>query len=223
MCGRIRQAREPVDYVESMSWNPHDLGKLTDGLKYNVPPGTRPLVMHQLGDGSDQLDRLFWGYKPEWYKRSPVINARLDTILKKSPMWRGLLGKRVLVPADGWFEWTGEAGDKQPWFIHAKDGEPIYMAAITAWQPGKADDVEHGFAIVTDASAGGMVDIHDRRPVVLTPEAAREWTSPDTAIESALELLSTERPETAFTWHPVTRQMGNVEYQAPNTDHPTAI
>ncbi|MBY6309906.1 hypothetical protein E5C30_05800 [Alcaligenes faecalis] len=53
-----------------------------------------------------------------------MINARLDTILKKSPMWRGLLGKRVLVPADGWFEWTGEVGDKQPWFIHSKDGAP---------------------------------------------------------------------------------------------------
>lgn len=221
MCGRIRQAREPVDYIESMNWNPHDLGRITDGLKYNVPPGTRPLVMHQLGDGSNQIDRLFWGYKPGWYKRSPVINARLDTILKKSPMWRGLLGKRVLVPADGWFEWVG-TGDKQPWYIHSKDDSPLYLAAITAWQPGKADDVEHGFAIVTDASAGGMVDIHDRRPVVLTPEAAREWTSPDPSVESALELLSTARPETAFKWHPVTRQMSNAKYQAPNTDHPSA-
>lgn len=223
MCGRIRQAREPVEYEETMHWNPRDLGKLADGLKYNVPPGTRPLVMHQLGDGSDQVDRLFWGYKPSWYRRAPVINARLDTILKKSPMWRGLLGRRALVPADEWFEWTGEVGDKQPWFIRPKDGKPIYMAAITAWQPGKADDVEHGFAVVTDASAGGMVDIHDRRPVVLAPETAREWASPEISVESALELLSTSRPETAFQWHPVTAQMSNVKYQAPNTNLPCFI
>lgn len=223
MCGRIRQAREPVEYEETMHWNPRDLGKLADGLKYNVPPGTRPLVMHQLGDGNDQMARLFWGYKPSWYKRAPVINARLDTILKKSPMWRALLGRRVLVPADGWFEWTGETGDKQPWYIHSRDGTPIYMAAITAWQPSKADDVEHGFAIITDDSAGGMIDIHDRRPVVLTPEAAREWVSLDTSTVAALELLSTARPETAFQWHPVTRQMSNVKYQAPNTDQPCSI
>ena len=206
-----------------MHWNSRDLGNLAGGLRYNVPPGTRPLVMHQLGDGNDQMARLFWGYKPSWYKRAPVINARLDTILKKSPMWRALLGKRVLVPADGWFEWTGEVGDKQPWYIHSKDGGPIYMAAITAWSPCKTEDVEHGFAIVTDDSAGGMLDVHDRRPIVLAPEAAREWTSPDTGVEAALELLSTARPETAFQWHPVTRQMSNVKYQAPNTDHPTAI
>lgn len=222
MCGRISQ-REAADiYAAKVGWK-SSRTDVSDGLKYNVPPGTRPIVLHQLGDGSDQIDRLFWGYKPEWYKHSPVINARLDTILKKSPMWRDLLGKRVLVPADGWFEWTGDTGDKQPWFIHAKDAEPIYMAAITAWQPEKEDDVEHGFAIVTDASAGGMVDIHDRRPVVLTPEAAREWTSPDTTVNAALEILSTARPETAFQWNPVTRQMSNVKYQAPNTNHPTAI
>ena len=222
MCGRISQ-REAADiYAAKVGWK-SSRTDVSDGLKYNVPPGTRPIVLHQLGDGSDQIDRLFWGYKPEWYKHSPVINARLDTILKKSPMWRSLLSKRVLVPADGWFEWTGETGDKQPWFIHSKDDAPLYMAAITAWQPGKADDVEHGFAIVTDASAGGMVDIHDRRPVILTPDAAREWVCQDANIESALELLSTARPESAFKWHPVTRQMSNVKYQAPNTDHPIAI
>ncbi|WP_189394104.1 SOS response-associated peptidase, partial [Alcaligenes pakistanensis] len=213
---RFSQREAAEIYAAKVGWKSSktDVG---EGLKYNVPPGTRPIVLHQLGDGNDQVDRLFWGYKPEWYKRAPVINARLDTILKKSPMWRALLGKRVLVPADGWFEWTGETGDKQPWFIHSKDSAPLYMAAITAWQPGKDDDVEHGFAIVTDASAGGMVDIHDRRPVVLTPDAAREWTSPETNVKSALELLSTARPESAFKWHPVTKKMSNVRYQTKNT------
>ncbi|WP_430538123.1 SOS response-associated peptidase family protein [Alcaligenes faecalis] len=61
--------------------------------------------------------------------------------------------------------------------------------------------------------------MHDRRPVVLTPDAAREWASPDTAVEAALELLNTARPETAFQWYAVTRQMSNVKYQAPNTIH----
>ncbi|ARP53532.1 hypothetical protein ALFP_1645 [Alcaligenes faecalis] len=93
---------------------------------------------------------------------------------------------------------TGETDDKQPRLSHAKDEELLYMAAITAWQPGKNEDVEHGFAIATVASAGGIVDIHDRRPVVLTPEAAPERTSSDTSVESALELLSSPRFESAF-------------------------
>lgn len=34
---------------------------------------------------------------------------------------------------------------------------------------------EHdGFVIIASDSAGGMVDMHDRRPVVLMPDLARE-------------------------------------------------
>lgn len=209
MCGRIRQAREIIDYNENFNWPMTKI--LDEGLKYNVPPGTRPIVMHDFGD--DHFARLFWGYKPPWYKRGPASNARLDTVLKGSPFWKPLLTKRVIVPADGWFEWTGEKGDKQPWFISPKDGQPIYMAGITAWQPGRDVLAETGFAVITDDAAGGMVDIHDRRPITLTPEDARVWLNKGTPVKDALELLSAPRPESAFQWWKVTRAMGNSRYQ----------
>lgn len=72
-------------------------------------------------------------------------------------------------------------------------------------------------ALVTGFFCVCLRRMHDRWPVVLTPEAAREWTSADTSVESALELLSTARPETTFKWRPVTKQMSNVKYQVPNT------
>src|SRR3546814_6435579 len=118
---------------------------------------------------------MFWGYKPAWYKRGPASNARLDTVLKGSPFWKPLLSRRILVPAEGWYEWTGDKGDKQPWFIHAKGGVPILMAGIAAWNPDAEMNAAHGFAIVTDASAGGLVDIQDRCPVCLTPVDAITW------------------------------------------------
>jgi len=34
--------------------------------------------------------------------------------------------------------------------------------------------------IITDNNCDSMVDNHDRRPVVLTPELAREWLAPAT-------------------------------------------
>lgn len=223
MCGRVRQAREADDYMETVRTN---LGTILDppeGLKYNVPPGTRPMVLHQLGEGDAQIDRLFWGYKPPWYKRGPASNARLDTVLKGSPFWKPLLSRRVIVPADGWYEWTGEKGDKQPWYINPKDGEPILMAGLTAWLPGREVLAETGFAIVTDDAAGGMIDIHDRRPICLTPEDARAWIDPEVPVEQALELLSTPRPESAFQWWEVTRKMGNSRYQLPDAGEPLSI
>lgn len=220
MCGRIRQARSREEYQETLRWNPRTLFVTEDGLRYNVPPGTAVLAMHRLGDGTEQMDRLYWGYKPPWYKRGPASNARLDTVLNGSPFWRPLSGKRVVVPADGWYEWTGEKGAKQPWFIHAKDGAPVLMAGITAWEPGRQALAETGFAIVTDDAAGGMVDIHDRRPISLTPDDAAAWLDPDVPIPDALELLSTPRPESAFVWYAVTRRMGNSKYQGPDSSEP---
>lgn len=220
MCGRIRQAGDAEQYMETLGWNPRRTFDLPEGLRYNVPPGTRPLILHRLGDGSEQADRLFWGYKPPWYKRGPASNARLDTVLKGSPFWNPLLGRRIIMPAEGWFEWTGEKGDKQPWFICPNDGVPILMAGITAWQPGKEVLAETGFAIITDDAAGGMVDIHDRRPLCLTPGDALEWLEPALPVAAALQLLSTPRPESAFQWYQVTRAMGNSRYQLPDASEP---
>nr|WP_276562048.1 SOS response-associated peptidase family protein [Alcaligenes phenolicus] len=124
-------------------------------------------------------------------------------------------------PADGWYEWTGPKGDKQPWYISARDEHPILMAGITAWQPGKEVLAETGFAIVTDDSAGGMVDIRDRRPVCLTVDDALAWVDPETAVEDALGLLSTPRPESAFRWWQVTRAVGNSRYQGADAAEPT--
>lgn len=219
MCGRVRQARSLDEYQEHFKWNPHTLLDV-EGLKYNVPPGTQPIVFHRLGDGSEQASRLFWGYKPPWYQRGPASNARLDTILKGSGFWKPLLTHRIIMPADGWYEWTGEKGDKQPWFISAKDGAPILMAGIAAWEPGRKIIAETGFAIVTDDTAGGMIDIHDRRPICLTIADAHEWVDPTVTINDALELLSTPRSESAFRWWQVTRKMGESRYQLPNASEP---
>lgn len=219
MCGRIRQAREIHEYGETLRTNMRKI--LDDGLKYNVPPGTRPIVFHRIGDGAEQFDRLFWGYKPPWYKRGPASNARLDTVLKGSPFWKPLLNRRIIVPADGWYEWTGEKGDKQPWYISPKDGAPVLMAGITAWEPGKDVLDETGFAIVTDDAAGGMVDIHDRRPICLKPDDALDWVNPEISVKDSLDILSTPRSESAFNWWQVTRKVGNNRYQMADASEPT--
>lgn len=220
MCGRIRQRGDEPDYFRMTRWDPAKAFAPHYQRSPNVPPGTRPLVLHRLGDGSQQADCLFWGYKPPWYNKSPACNARLDTVLKSSPFWQPLLTRRVIVPCDGWYEWTGSKGDKQPWFISPKDGEPILMAALTAWLPGREVLAETGFAIITDDAAGGMVDLHDRRPVCLTPDDAMAWVDPDTSVQDALGILSTPRPESAFQWWQVTRAMGNSRYQGPDASNP---
>lgn len=222
MCGRIKQTPNNLaDYMETLGVNDYTILADPEGLRYNVPPGTTPAIIHRLGEGQWIMDRLFWGYKPPWYERAPVSNARLDKILAGSAFWRAPFEHgRMIMPAEGWYEWTGEKGDKQPWFIRPKDQRPILMAAISGWKPDAAADKEHGFAVVTDDSAGGMVDVHDRRPVILTAADAREWLDPSTTAAQAKEILQAPRPESAFEWYQVTRSIGSVKYQKPDASEP---
>ncbi len=101
-----------------------------------------------------------------------LINARVETAATSrmfKPLWQH---GRAICFADGWFEWKKEGDKKQPYFIHRKDGKPIFMAAIGSVPFERGDEAE-GFLIVTAAADQGLVDIHDRRPLVLVPEAAR--------------------------------------------------
>ncbi len=87
---------------------------------YNVSPGTYRPVLHVDGDALF-VDDMRWGYRSSWAEASgkiPVaINARLENI--RNRYWSGLLKRgRAIVPAAGWYEWTGEKCSKQPWHVH---------------------------------------------------------------------------------------------------------
>jgi putative SOS response-associated peptidase YedK len=68
--------------------------------------------------------------------------------------------------------------------------------------------------IITADSAGGMLDIHDRRPVVLSAPLAREWLDPATPKERAeqMALLQGEVSE-VFEWYKVNKAVGNSRNQ----------
>jgi putative SOS response-associated peptidase YedK len=67
---------------------------------------------------------------------------------------------------------------------------------------------------VTADAQGGLVDVHDRRPVVLSAADAALWLDPALPFEQAEQLLRSVAlgPE-SFAWHAVDRAMGNVRQQ----------
>jgi len=68
--------------------------------------------------------------------------------------------------------------------------------------------------IVTTAADKGLVEIHDRRPLVLSPEAAREWMRQDVGGKEAEEIATNGSvPADKFIWHAVTHAVGNVKNQ----------
>lgn len=83
------------------------------------------------------------------------------------------------------------------------------MATIGSAPFERGDEAE-GFLIVTAAADQGLVDIHNRRPLVLTPEAAREWLRQDIGGKEAEEIAAEGAvPADWIIWHAVSRSVRN--------------
>lgn len=218
MCGRFAQFATREDYLEFLNAGIGFAGAL-DGApigRYNVAPGTRVLVLNQREDKL-YLDPVMWGYQPAWAReagRPPLINARVETAAGGrmfKPLWDT---GRVLVMADGWFEWKKDPDNakiKQPYFIYHKNQQPIFFAAISRIHPEAiAPPKDDGFVILTAASDKGLVDIHDRRPLVMARQAALQWLSPETTAQHAERLAHDFAiPADEFTFHPISKAVGN--------------
>ncbi|MEB6511498.1 SOS response-associated peptidase [Enterobacter roggenkampii] len=223
MCGRFAQAQTREEYLAYLSdeadrdiaYDPEPIGR------YNVAPGTKVLLLSER-DEQLHLDPVFWGYAPGWWDKPPLINARVETAATSrmfKPLWQH---GRAICFADGWYEWKREGDKKQPYFIHRKDGQPLFFACIGSVPYDRGDENE-GFVIVTAAADQGLVDIHDRRPVVLTPGAAMAWMDQTTSSSHAQELARDGAlPPEQFTWHPVSIAVGNPRNQGATLIDPLA-
>ncbi|AVB24336.1 hypothetical protein CXB36_03875 [Pseudomonas syringae pv. syringae] len=196
--------------------------------RYNVAPSSRVEIIRPTEEGLS-VTRFGGGgsLSGQKGKRPAPINARVETVMT-GKFFKGLWPNgRAVAPANGWFEWVKDPDDpkkKQPYFIRLKSKKPMFFAALAQvhrWlEPHDGD----GFVIITSASDSGMVDIHDRRPVVLTSEGARAWLDSETAPQKA-EALAKEHCRIVgdFEWFPVDRAVGNVRNQGPELIQPVGL
>jgi putative SOS response-associated peptidase YedK len=207
MCGRFDQSQTARYYASVFGWADAIYDSQAEP-GYNVSPGTYRPVLH-IENGEQRVDDVFWSYRARWADgKVPIcINARLDKVNNR--YWAKLLKSgRGVVPAEGWYEWTGPKGRKQPWHIHRKDRQPVFMLALANFGTFTENRAEAGFVIVTDDSAAGMLDIHDRRPVVLDAADAARWLDPALSPAEAVELARRAAlPVDAFEWHAVSPEL----------------
>ena len=227
MCGRFVQSQGISDYLEVLA--PDRL--VVSGYdnqpisRYNVAPDTRVSIIHGVDDGLS-IDPVHWGWAPFWAKgkRPDPINARVETVTTGKFFKQLWPNGRALVMADGWYEWVKDTDDpkkKQPYFIRLKTQAPMFFAALAEVHTGLEPHEGDGFVIITAASDQGMVDIHDRRPLVFKPEQAREWITYDLG-QIRAEVLALECCQLTedFEWFPVSKIVGNVKNQGPELIKP---
>ncbi|MCC3698791.1 SOS response associated peptidase [Pseudomonas phage PseuP_222] len=227
MCGRLSQYRGIHDFVAALSMPGALINNVGDQPlgRYNAAP-TMQLALFHVADDTLHADAVRWGWRPHWATdRAAPINARVEKVAH-GPFFRQIWPHRAICPIDNWFEWVDEGGPKkQPYLIRHRDGSPILCASIGQLPDPDEGHGEHdGFVIITADSAGGMVDIHDRRPVVLAPDLAREWLDLATPKERAEQIaLHQGEPAEAFEWFKVSSSVGNVRNQGPELIEPRAL
>ena len=95
----------------------------------NIQPGQDVLTLTSGG-----FQHMRWGMIPSGRKNArgrpvmeTIINARSETVFDKTAFDDM---RRAVVPADGWYEWTGKTRRKTVWDIRSNDGMPLWFAAI---------------------------------------------------------------------------------------------
>jgi putative SOS response-associated peptidase YedK len=220
MCGRYSIYESMDHYLKTLApqqlvINGYDQWPIE---RYNVAPTTRVEIIRPAADQLS-IDKVRWGWAPFWAKgkRPAPINARVETVMSGRFFKELWPDGRALAPANGWFEWVADPQDpkrKQPYYIRLKTQKPMFFAALAQVHSGLEPHEGDGFVVITAASDSGMVDIHDRRPVVLSPEAAREWVEPGLSAQRAEEIARDAcRPTEDFEWYAVGKEVGNVRNQ----------
>ena len=116
--------------------------------------------------------------------------------------------RRCLIPANGFFEWTGPKAEKQPWYIHSAKNKFLTFAGLfDIWaDPVSNDELLSATILVCEAN-DFMSDIHHRMPVILEQDQWDTWLN-----EPRSELLK-PCPDDWLNAHKVTIKMSSGRYQ----------
>jgi putative SOS response-associated peptidase YedK len=226
MCGRYRLSRRKqlvdeyfgTDSGES-DWNP----------RYNIAPTQPvPVIRQHPTVPARKLSLLRWGFIPSWARDTSVgagmINARSETAAVKPAFREALALRRCLIPADGFYECQRNGKTRQPYCLEVGDGELFAFAGLWDRWTNPQREVIESCSILTTTPNSLLADIHDRMPVILTPDDYHLWLDPafrDTA--SVSEMLRPLDPA-QMRRYPVSTRVNNVQNDdadcANRVDHP---
>lgn len=188
---------------------------------YNIAPTQEILaVTHQNGR---QLAKFHWGLVPSWSKdlsgASRLINARAETVARKPSFRAAFKKRRCLILSDGFYEWKGEKGNKQPYFLYLPDEKPFAFAGLwEAWKPEDAREDQSTYyscTIITREASAAIRDIHHRMPVILKPQAYDRWLDPENRDGDGLQAILDHEHVGNISHYPVSKMVNRVQNNSP--------
>lgn len=218
MCGRFTLSTVAKQAARELGIAPETWLKMVPVPRFNVAPMQRHPIVRM-----DREDRKLllasWGLVNTWAKDNAragrQINARAETVDTRPAYRAAFKSRRCVVPADGFYEWTGPKSRRQPLWFHRPDGGLILFAGLfEAWYP-EPDQPETTSTIITTAANALLAPVHDRMPVILSDEAADAWMFERTDTNTALKDLLVPAPDDWLIGTPVSPRVNSVKNDDP--------
>jgi putative SOS response-associated peptidase YedK len=222
MCGRFTLTIEDRALVAALLGVPLEDVDKSWQPRWNVAPMQEHWIVRARSGGEDRdLVRATWGLVNSWDRDrnggARQINARAES-LEERPAYRDAFrSTRCVVPADGFYEWTGEHDRRRPFWFHRPDESLVLFAGLfaEAQLPGEVRPTTT-FTIVTTSASGAPSQIHPRMPVILGGDVAiDEWLAPAQSPE-VLKALLRPAPDDALRARAVSRRVNAVAVDDPS-------
>lgn len=158
---------------------PNDWPEIEMTRPTNVLPAFRPADVSNPSAGLVLTQKRWWmvpffhrGETKAW--KAMCTNARAESVATSRTFKGPFERRRALIPADGYYEWTGEKGDKIRWLFERPDGDWWSFAGI--WDRAEtAEGMLESFAIITTEAGPDSASIHNRQPVILEKGDFARW------------------------------------------------
>ena len=211
MCGRFALTSNESTLRERFKTNI----PITLTRRFNIAPSQKILVLRTRShQASRESALLTWGLIPSWSHDQSIgarlTNARSETARTKPSFRDSFHGRRCLIPADGFYEWTASQNRKQPYYIRLSSHRPFGIAGLWDCWGSDGERIETCTILTCDAN-DVMNHLHPRMPVVIKPERYDAWLDSATPVSELSQDLFPFSAETTVI-SPVSDYVNNVRH-----------
>ena len=182
--------------------------------RYNVAPGNMHWILRH-ARGRRELLPASWGLINHWSTDEAVgfkqINARAETLAVRPAYRDAFASRRCVLPADGFYEWRGPRGAREPMWFHRSDGGLLWLAGLyESWTDPRSGEVRKTFTIVTTEANERVRPVHDRMPAIVSVDRLDDWL----VGEPRPDLL-TPAPDELLQVRPASPRVNSAEHDDP--------
>jgi putative SOS response-associated peptidase YedK len=185
--------------------------------RYNIAPQQEHFIVTSEYENR-KLAPAKWGLVPnpgEHGRAKYLINAKAETVESRPTFAGAFAHRRCVIPANGFYEWTGPKYARQPFWIHRGDGNLLLFAGL--YQNGENNDnrTQATFTILTCAANSTLATIHNRMPVILSDRDADDWMNPRETVPLSLKRLLVPTAKDLLVVQPASPLVNSVRNEGP--------